>query len=63
MSEYTEDLFARCWIIWKTKHPRQAIAMNLVEAEVLGISPKEEPKKENDKDGKSETEPTGINPV
>ncbi len=49
MSEYTEDFFLRCWIIFKTRYPRQAKKMDIIEAEIIGAIATEKPKKENKK--------------
>ena len=56
MSEYTEGFFARCWIVFKTNNPRLASKMNATEAQVMGITPSERPKKENDEDADDKTE-------
>ncbi len=51
MSEYTEDFFVKCWIIFKTRHPRQAKRMDSIEAEVIGAVPvSAKPEKENKED-------------
>ena len=61
MSDYTEDFFARCWVVFKTNNPRLAAKMNVIEAQVMGITPFERPKKENT-DDKDDTE-QGTTPV